>query len=65
MIGIQTLGLIRVDLANQDQGIAHQNTGQANQSENGIEAEGLMQNEQNRDRTHQAQRCGQEHHGHR
>jgi hypothetical protein len=52
LIGIQTLSLIRVDLANQDQGVADQNSRQANEAQNGIEAEGLMQNEQNRHRTH-------------
>ncbi len=65
MVQVQTFRLIGVDLADQDQRVAHQDSRQPDQAENGVEAERLMQGQQHRHRADQAKRRGQEHHGHR
>ena len=65
MEGCQPLLLVVMDLAYQDQGVAHQNAGQRNQPDEGIDAKRLVEEQQRWHHPNQPQRRGEEDHHHR
>ena len=48
VIVVEAGGLVLLDLLRQDQGVAHQDAGQSDQTENGVEAERLVEEDQRR-----------------
>src|SRR6516165_10696367 len=62
LIGIEALLLIGMDLPYQDQGVAHQDAGESDQSQDGVEAEGLTKQEEYGNSADEAERRGQHHH---
>ena len=56
---------VMVDLANQDQRIAHQDPRQGDQAHKSIDAKRLIEQQQCRHHANQPQRRGQENHDHR
>ena len=54
--GIEAVFLVGMDLPDQDQRVAHQDAGEPNQRQDGVEAEGLMKQEQGRDGTRELRR---------
>ena len=63
MIGVEAFGLVGVDLADQDQGVAHQDSGQADEAKDRVKPEWLVEKQQDRNSPDQSQRRRQEHHG--
>ena len=56
---------VLLDLFSQDQRVAHQDSGKSDQAEDGVEAEGLVEDEQRRHDADKAERRRQQDHGHR
>src|SRR3546814_18625999 len=60
VIGIHPLGLVGVDLADQDQRVAHDDAGKADQAQDRVEAERLVEQQQRRHHAHQCEgRCAE------
>ena len=60
----RSLRLVMADLADQDERVAHQDSGQRDQPDRRVDAERLFEQEQGRDDPDEAERCGCEHHRH-
>ena len=65
VIVVEAGSTVLLDLFGQDQRIAHQDAGQSDQAQNGVEAEGLVEDEQHRHDADEAERRRQHDHGHR
>src|SRR2546421_12012893 len=56
MIWIKAIGLIGMNLTDQNEGVPHQDARQTDQTENGVKSKRLMENQQRRHGTEQSER---------